>query len=602
MIPPNLIRLKDAVRAAKRKRAHLAASADEHEPEEQEPLPPGFGVAVPLGVSSRRGATTYVFLDAAGLQQALSARDMHTAACISSLYGGETGRTWLARRWPHMTPVRDLDGKIVRDDRGRPLVQQSGDFSARDAGDALMAACTEAGPVDRREMRLDGVWLGPEPGTLAVHCGDTIMAAGEAHAPGWQHGPAVYLAAAARPRPGPVEASPEEVAQLWSDLNLWRFAAAQADAGPALLLGMIANGILAAALPWRPHMLLRGPFGAGKSALMQLVAAATGGGLPTTDTSEAALRQGYDSRAVLIPVDEAEANGGHIARILDLMRGASGRQGAVTSRGSSEGEARTFRVNGCFLLAAITPVVLAPADASRITRLQLLRPEAASDNEVEAAIRRAGALYPALLSRLANRFGIYLANRAAVRAAAVAAKATSRAADQLAALLAGWQVLMHDEPLDEASAAHLLDGFRDFYSTEEETAEDDTPQLVLQHLLASRVPIGDHKIITVSGALSAAWLDRDAELAPGDWTKNLGALRLRLTSDPPGLWVGNGSPALEAVFKSTRWEGRVWEAPLRDLPGARESPSSMRFTHGGQARAAWLPLNLLGLNIVEPQP
>jgi hypothetical protein len=546
-----------------------------------------------------------VFLDAAGLQQALSARDMHAAACISSLYGGVTGLPWLADKWPHMTPERDPDGKVIRDGRGIPLMRKSGDFSARHAGDALMAACTSAGPVDRREMRLDGVWIGPDGSSLALHCGDKILSDGEMHPPGWQHGAAVYLAAAARPRPAEQELSRDQAARMLQDLALWAFRPSQSHVGPQLLLGMIACGILAASLPWRPHMLLRGPFGSGKSTLMRYLSAACGGGLPTTDTSEAALRQGYDNRAVLIPVDEAEANGSHIGRILDLMRGASGRNGAVTSRGGAEGEARTFRVNGCFLLAAITPVVLVPADASRITLVQLARPDAVNEKRVEDAIAEAGRLYPALLRRLQDRFPLYLANRAAIRAAAVAKQATSRSADQLAALLAGWQVLTQDDAITEADAGELLEGFRDFYSTEAETAEEDTPQLVLQHLLSSRVPIGSKGgEMTVAGAITQAWLERNHVDMQDKWVKWLGALKLRISEgnlEEAGVWVGNGSPQLEAVFRGTRWQDRVWEAPLRDLPGAAESSSSIRFKHGGKARAVLIPLTALELDLVDPK-
>ncbi|MFB9970067.1 hypothetical protein ACFFMP_08540 [Pseudoroseomonas cervicalis] len=601
MSGPNVVKLDQAVREEKRRRKPPATEGGP-EPQEKEEEPTGFGAVVPLGVMSRRGATAYVFLDAAGLQQILAARDMHAAACISSLYAGASGKAWLARRWPHMSPIRDSLGKIVRDEKGLPVMQRSGDFSARIAGDALMAACTAAGPVERREMRLDGVWLGPSPDSLVIHCGDRILADGEVYPPGHQHGSAVYLAAAPRPRPTPKEATKEQVAQLWKDLNLWAFSHTQLDAGPALLLGMVANGILAAALPWRPHMLLRGPFGSGKSALMRWIAAACGGSLPTTDTSEAALRQVYDNRAVLIPVDEAEANTGHIARILDLMRGASGRQGAVTARGNAEGEARTFRVNGCFLLAAITPVVLAPADASRITLLQMRRPAAQNEARVEEAISRAKELYPALLRRLQNRFGIYLQNRALLRAAAVERQSTGRAADQLAALLAGWQVLAHDEPLTQQDAGHILEEFREFYLTEEETAEEDTPQLVLQHFLGSRIELSrdGRTTDTIAGALSAAWSKRgDADFRK-EWASKLGRNRLKLTYGPwppPGLWIGSG-PATERLFADTRWKDGVWHRALRDLQGVEVGPT-MHFTDGGKSRGTWLPLELLALNSSE---
>ena len=150
---------------------------------------------------------------------------------------------------------------------------------------------------------------------------------------------------------------------------------------------------------------------------------------------------------------------------------------------------------------------------------------------------------------------------------------------------------------------------------------------MLQHLLPSRVQVGlrSSETTTVQNALQAALAafgaaddarrNNPTDPTTGDlerkakaWRRRLGALGLRLMLGPerdawpgrgppaPGLWVRNGSPAVEALFSGTEWAGGAWEGPLRDLPGAQKSKTSMKFAGGGQDRAVFLPAELLGLD------
>ena len=587
--------------------------------------PPHFGPVIPLGVCTLRGGTGYVFLDAAGLRTTLSAQQMRGPAWIAGLFGGADGRELLTTLWPRWEIQRDASGKPIRDADGKPVFIQGSGFSAGDAGDALIAACNRVGHAAAVELRRDGVWPHSDGG-LIVHCGDRIISGAESHRPGFRDGRAIYVSAELRPPPADQPATVAECLALEEDLRLWTYAVP--EAGPALLMGLIACGILGAAAPWRPHVFVRAPEGSGKSTLNRLISAACGAEEPSTDTSEAGLRRLADGRSGLLPLDEKEANARGVAAVVDLMRGASDGRGAVVIRAAGEGGgADVFRVVGCFLLTAITQPKLTAADVSRITLVELRPLERDRSKQAAEATARAAALFPALVKRLLLGWDRWQANWRAARAAVLAQEATSRSADQLGALIAGWQVLVSDDPLSEADAARLVEPLVEFLTTRSQAEEIGTPRRVLQHLLPSRVQVGlrSSETTTVQNALQAALaafgaaddarrnnptdpLTGDLERKAKAWRRRLGALGLRLMLGPerdawpgrgppaPGLWVRNGSPAVEALFSGTEWAGGAWEGPLRDLPGAQKSKTSMKFAGGGQDRAVFLPAELLGLD------
>jgi predicted kinase len=582
---------------------------------------PAFGPVVPLGTTSQRGVTAYVFLDAAGLHSTLSAGQIRGGAWLSGLFGGQ--RATLEALWPRRAPVRDKDGKVKLDSTGEPIWQTVG-FDPIAAGDALIAACVKQGHAAAVELRRDGLWLHSD-GSLVMHCGRRVYAQDAEHRPGYRDGSAIYISAEERPDPAIDEATAQEGQDLEEALGVWHYVVP--EAGPAVLLGLVACGIYGAALPWRPHVFVRGPEGSGKSSLNRLIAAACGAGEASTDTSEPGLRRQADGRSGLLPLDEKEANAAGVARVVDLMRGASDGRGAIVVRASAEGGGNdVFRVAGCFLLTAITQPKLTAADISRISLIELRALDVDSSAAVAAATQWAEVMHPRILTRLIKRWPQWRENWKVARQAALAMDATSRNADQLGALLAGWRVLVQDTPLTEAEAAAHMARLAQFLTTRAEAVEIGTPQRVLQHFLASRVPVGVRAgdLMTVQNALQETWrafhayaeavrstpsdpVVADLRKAAEEWRRKLGALGMRLMAGPerdawpgrgpptPGVWVGNGSPQVEHVFAGSEWAGGAWEGPLRDLPGAQKSRTSMKFSGGGQRHAVLLPLGCLGL-------
>ncbi len=584
-----------------------------------------FGGVVPVGVTMRKDALCFVLLDVVGNRQVLAPHHIMAGAYIEGLFGGEDGVPFLISRWPHMVPKRGKDGRPKRDEDGEVEMQVAG-FSAKKAGSALIAACTRLGSADQTQERYDGVWPSEDGRSLVVHSGNHL-AVQDADEPGqWMEHPAglrlgdhVYLAAPRRQQPAKQAATADEVAQVLLDFDLWGFADAHARQAPQLLLGMAGVGLAPAALAFRPAGYLYGPRGSGKSALQEYMCRLAGAEQPMDKFTEPGVRRQYNARSTLIALNEAESENPAMPRMLDLVVAASDGGGASIVMAGEGDKPMTFHVNGNFLFAAITPPHFSPAQASRIAAIGLTRLHKRGRDAVEEAQLRAKALHPKLLRRMIDGWPRLRENLRVLRAAAIHAGATSRSADNIGTLLAAAQTLQHDTAIDPGAAGDLVDEYRGFFATEAEMDEQDGGQIALQHLLASRVPIGRDETSVASAladlrkAVRDAPTDTDGGTNAKLWAKRLGALGLRWVESlsprqmghdgpdgmeipAPGVLVKNGAPALERAFAGTPWKGFGWQSVLRSLPGTMEPKTSMKFAAGGQGRCVWLPESLLSLD------
>jgi hypothetical protein len=566
--------------------------------------PKRFGRVVPLGTGIGRGGKVYVFLDADGERQELSPRNLGQRLSLLSLFGGESARETLRDLWPEFSARK---GKETA----------TGDFDAERAAASLMAECGAIGSAAAVQLRRDGVW--PHAGGLLVHCGDAVLTGDAEHPPGFRDGRAIYVACEKRARPAADAATADEVGEIAAALALWRYADEAAEVAPQLLLGLIACGLLGIAIPWRPHVFLRGETNAGKSSLGRLIAAACGAGEPADNLTEAGLRRLFDGRSGLIPLDEREADAAGVAGVVRLMRGASDGEGAVTIQAAEGGGAAIFRVAGCFLMAATTLPALTAADASRITTIELRRPRVDSRAEVEAASARASDLHPRLLRRMLERYDAFADTWRAWREAAARRDATSRSADQLGALMAGWWLLTMDRPLPKATADAEMERLAALLETRAAAIEGGAGHAVLAHLLGSRIAITDRTSDQVSVQLAleraAGFQRKGAEFDIDLWRSRLGAAGMVLNVEgregrgwpwpfegkpEPGLLLATELPWPRALFHGSDWPKLAWREPLRDLPGCRVSRRHLKFPKGGPSRAVFVPLQWLDLDIEEP--
>jgi hypothetical protein len=108
----------------------------------------------------------------------------------------------------------------------------------------------------------------------------------------------------------------------------------------SIFFGLWAAHLCGAAVRWRPHGLLVGPPGSGKTTLMTCYAALSPLAYMLNDYTEAGLRQMLTGSARPLLLDEAEGDAegvNRLQRVVELLRKASGGDGAQAVRGSAGG-------------------------------------------------------------------------------------------------------------------------------------------------------------------------------------------------------------------------------------------------------------------------
>jgi hypothetical protein len=580
---PNVVSLSDAVRDDKRKRRGDGGGGS-HPPDE--PPPEQFGddscPITPLGML----AGHYWFFDKNGELRSFNAQQISQAPQIVSLFGGDT-------RWP--------TGRFPQLDReGNPTNW----FSARLVGRWLVEQSSRAG-LFQSDMPRRGIGVWAAEGQVALHMGDFVRwlsdpqhdqrAGFAAHGALWPRAPRT-------PRPGE-PASAEDAQSLEAAFQRWNW---ERPGEAGVFLGLWAAGLLGAAIRWRPHGLVVGGPGTGKTTLLELYASVSPLAFSSNDFTEAGIRQTISGRAAPLILDEAEGDIEGMAkmqRVIELLRRASGGEGARTARGSAGGQAQQFLVMSPAILGAVLPPALLPADASRITRVDLrVKPENGPGLPDEAELARLRALAPQLWSRALNGLSRFRANLTALRAELLGRGCVPRLADQVGTILAAREMMLSDEALSDGAAHDLADDFRWLVQTEEEQREDGGPQAALNHILQSTADItwgGEHP--TFGRLIRQALADTETSRQANEALQEHGLMVAKYPKRGDGplrLYVADKHPRLAKVFVGTQWAGGRWKDDLRRLPGA-EQPPDPQWIGPAKPRCVVLPNELLPQ---EPKP
>lgn len=524
----------------------------------------------------------YHYLSPSGEHRVLSARE-HNRIGLTSLFDGDLG-------WPQYTfPSYDQDG-----------TPKEGTWSDQAVAAYLMRACAAEGLFDQSlPVRSLGVWRGHD-GAPLVHAGDALGVPGAWEAAGAKRVEALYPAAPRIARPSDTPAGCDAGRRLLTSIReLWRFRDA---AGPDLIAGWIASAMLGAYPEWRAHLYTSGERGSGKSWLCELVTAALGAQAQAAlnNFTEAGLRQALTGEARALVLDESEHDeGGRVQRVIELLRHMSGGQGARTVRGTAGGRAQSFSVTGAAYLSSILPVPMRPQDRSRITLIRLDslprgHGAAGQADQAREAIRWAATVSPDLRSRVVQRAPTYLQLVRIYRDALLAMDCDARQADQLAALLAGRDLLTEDELPTTSAVDGSLDAVGDMIAaTQADDEEAGEGQQCLAHLYSMPVDLwrsGERQ--TVSQVLMTAMDDTGG----CDSRRVIQSIGLRIAgwgaTEETRLMIANSHQGLEKIYRDTRWAGGVWVQALRYLPGASASDRPVRFA-GVQARATVVPEALL---------
>jgi hypothetical protein len=497
----------------------------------------------------------------------------------------------------------------------------------------VVRKCRAAGFWDTsRPQRALGVWPGPD-GTTVLHRGDALNIYTASGDP--QKTETISIAAAMRRKngpiyvlraPAPIPGEPATVADgllVRNKLDLWRFAPIgdEGMTGADVVAGWLICSLLGAVAPFRPHVLLYAMWGSGKTKLVYYLHGllSTLAGDVIDSFTPAGLRNELAGMARPVMIDEAEAQPnappgqGAIEQALEVIRRMATGDGAVRKQGDLGGKSTTQTAVGSAFLAAVNPVKLGQADASRFAEVKLLpltqaavpgddTPQLATEAQLEDELVAAKALAPKLLARVLVNAGRYKADVAAIKAVLVSQGESPRSADLVAALAAGRHLLLSDEALTEETASEEAKFWSGLLVAR--AAADsglNTGQECVEHLFSWQSGMHvDNRIVTLSELIRAA-ADRDRDFDMRDCANVLAVHGIKIKEErdetdgemKQWLLVANQHSVLTKVYAGTRWQDwrRTFEFldALGDAHRTRQSPNAVYFNLH-RSRATCIPL------------
>lgn len=544
-------------------------------PDEPEEIDAGCPVTF---IGHRKGE--FNFFDHVGQMRMLTAQHIGQRPQIMALFG-KHGSWWLVEKFPAF----NKDGK------------PTGQFSVSEVNAWIIDQSTRAGLFDKgMPERGVGMW---RAGDVAVlHLGGALRWGDRWRRPGFREAGALWPAHPDTVTPAD-PAPPSTLRMLEVLLGRWNWAQPLA---PAVLFGLWAAGLMGAAIPWRPHGFVAGEAGSGKSTLFEMLGEANPLALMVNSYTEAGLRQTLATHASAVLLDEADADDmaalERQQRVIGLLRLASGGKGAAVLKGGAGGDSQRFDVVASALMGGILPPVLLPQDASRITRLDVLRKAEGGPslpNTAERAeVRRLG---PAFLSRALFVLPRFPAAFAAAKAQLLALDGEApRVADQIGAILAARWVMQNDEDLPDLSDE--IDQLRWAIPSKEARQSEGGPQQCWHHLLHATLEIqrseGRPTVLrTIAAALEMEPAPDTPRRALMDHGMRIGPYPLKDLGGPICLYVMNTHQQLARMFASTRWAGGKWAEDLSRLAGAIRPENPVKLMSGTKVRCVVIPPDLL---------
>lgn len=369
------------------------------------------------------------------------------------------------------------------------------------AGDRLLEL-TAGMSFDSSRVRARGVWVDSEAGEIIYNAGNACYLC-SADAPTPQlvdkvRGRYIYDAGTALPHPSAEPLTDKEGASVvqFLEARTWDM-----PHSGELLAGWLVCGMLAGALPFRPHVWVNAPANTGKTYLRDDILRILGAvavPLDGAESTEAALRAELNGAALPVVWDELEQDSGdrrkesNIERIVALIRNAT-KGGVIKKAVIGGGAAKTYEVRAAFMLFSIAHSLKKDSDMSRFLCLRLRK----ASNTAIAAIttqQREGreliaqsSFQPRLISRLLQQYPFIMRNIAKVEAYLNERGHAPRRCEMLAALLAGSHALGVGGDITPALLAHA-DEVATSYSERDEQQQSDS-QRALETLLAHPITV-----------------------------------------------------------------------------------------------------------------
>jgi energy-coupling factor transporter ATP-binding protein EcfA2 len=453
-------------------------------------------------------------------------------------------------------------------------------FNYRRLATQIISDCQALGPYMDAYERKTGVWL-MKDGNLVVNGRELWRADGTVLEHGI-HDERVYPACGDvgfdRTTPAASDDEVNRALTAFGSLD-WNHPLAS-----ELLLGWFGLALVSSAVRRRPHVLLTGPAGCGKSTILEemkwllgpLAFACTG---PQTMAGYYQ-ELGGTSRAAIVDEFEADPSKKGCKDTFEIARGSyslqEGDSGIV--RGTTTGVAKSYRFFSPFIAAGISPGKMEPAD---LTRWMTLEAKGRKPDAIQLTEAQAREIGPRLARRFTARWSVYQASEEIVRKCILDAGGDGRTADTVGTLLASYWTFVSDRPATADDAMVLVEMLDIKARIELHSVSDE--RRCLEALMSRVMPFKYMEgIAKVTRNLSLAEAIQKVCENPTDSADLLGrlaqmGLRVRPVQGVWRLMVVN-SPEhqeLRKLFAGTKWATGGWSVVLRRLPGGEESTQRM---------------------------
>jgi putative DNA primase/helicase len=315
------------------------------------------------------------------------------------------------------------------------------------------------------------------------------------------------------------------------------------------------------ALRWRPHIWITADHGAGKSVILDRIVKPLVGHamIPSSNTTEAGIRQGLNSDVIPIVFDEAEGKTqtSHVnmAKVLELARKSSGNNNSITYKGTPGGKVFAYIIQSMFCFASINPPITEASDESRISVLEYERLPLEQWNELEALIntqlteKNCSALRNHVIQNMAN----VMASCDVVFSEINTQAGNARLADQYSPLIAGWWHIDHIEVIDKDSAGQLINlMFAKKNSKRIENNGTPDSQQCLEDIMTIALLIGGGKQESIRSLLMR-WINTSFNEVDENIKNALNSVGVSLTKNKQYVVIHERNTEFRRLLSRTPW-------------------------------------------------
>ena len=479
-------------------------------------------------------------------------------------------------------------------------LEESSNISWRTAQDALYRKCNNVGIFNPNRIRGCGAWY--DDSRTVLHLGNRLRVDGKNMAIDKLDTRYIYEAQHSieikdnDPLPKSEAMKFREITEMLS----W-----DKPISAYLFAGWCVIAPICGALLWRPHIWLTGSAGTGKSWIINYIVHKALGNISLfvqSNTTEAGIRQTLGNNAFPLVFDEAESENQNsqfrLQKIIDLMRQASSENSAGIIKGTQGGQATTYRIRSCFMLASVNVTIEQQADTSRVSILGLKKNifnrrntqfDKINSKVSEILTREYCA---GLRARTISMIPVIRKNADVFSRSAAEVLGEQRAGDQLGALLAGAYSLYSDSTISYEDALKWIKSHE--WDADKSNGEKDEIRC-LHHILQNvvSVEVDGRRYDRTMGNLIANVSNNLDDPENGDkhvqkeyaesFLKRNG---MRVKDDV--LWISDSHREMKRLFRETSWHSG-WKNMLLRIDGA-EGTTGVRFEPGTSTRAVGIPL------------